>query len=328
MKTCLAMLLGLISAFYAHAVQITGLSYYPPSNPMVEVPTVNTNYYVLFRGNEVTGITNPVILRFGNGSSLFLDDLAYTPTNCMFYRVLEVPQSSPADVDGDGLNDLFELNYFGCLDALNPNDGTNDCDGDGLTNLQEANAGSNPTVSNAPPSLIINEVDYDNIGTDSNEFVEIYNAGSTTVNLTNVALAFVNGANNIEYLRYSLAAAGSLPSHQYLVVSSTNVVASGLHLYFTAAQDSVQNGAPDGIALIEGQRILDKLSYEGSMTAANVVGIGIVSLVEGTVLAGSVLDSNTTQGSLARIPDGTDTNDANTDWKFTTTPTPGQANLP
>ena len=50
-------------------------------------------------------------------------------------------------------------------------------------------------------------------------------------------------------------------------------------------------------------------------------------LVEGTVLPVDVADSNTVDGTLARIPDGTDTNNAATDWSFTTTPTPGAANV-
>jgi hypothetical protein len=33
-------------------------------------------------------------------------------------------------------------------------------------------------------------------------------------------------------------------------------------------------------------------------------------------------------GSLVRIPNGSDTDDAATDWLFTTTPTPGTANVP
>ena len=50
-------------------------------------------------------------------------------------------------------------------------------------------------------------------------------------------------------------------------------------------------------------------------------------LVEGTVLPVDVADSNTVEGTLARIPDGTDTNNAATDWSFTTTPTPGGGNV-
>ena len=49
--------------------------------------------------------------------------------------------------------------------------------------------------------------------------------------------------------------------------------------------------------------------------------------MEGTALAATVADSNTDNGSLARLPDGQDTNDAAADWRFTTTPTPGAANV-
>ena len=45
------------------------------------------------------------------------------------------------------------------------------------------------------------------------------------------------------------------------------------------------------------------------------------------MLDASVADSNTVDGSLARIPDGQDTNDANADWEFTSTKTPGAANV-
>ena len=50
-------------------------------------------------------------------------------------------------------------------------------------------------------------------------------------------------------------------------------------------------------------------------------------LVEGTMLPVDVADSNTVDGTLSRIPDGTDTDNAATDWSFTTTPTPGAANV-
>jgi len=47
-----------------------------------------------------------------------------------------------------------------------------------------------------------------------------------------------------------------------------------------------------------------------------------LGLVGGTVLSAS--DSG--DGSLARLPNGGDTNNANQDWKFTITPTPEAAN--
>ena len=89
-----------------------------------------------------------------------------------------------------------------------------------------------------------------------------------------------------------------------------------------------QNGAPDGVALVAtaAGTLLDALSYEGAITAATI-GSATFNLVEGTLLPATVADSNTVAGSLIRFPDGGDTNDAATDWRFTTTPTPGAANV-
>ena len=93
--------------------------------------------------------------------------------------------------------------------------------------------------------------------------------------------------------------------------------------------DEVQNGGPDGIALVDTNTnsLIDALSYEGSITMAEVPGIANpVSLVEGTVLIGTVLDRNDAAGALCRSPNGKDTDVANADWKFCTTLTPGSSN--
>ena len=49
-------------------------------------------------------------------------------------------------------------------------------------------------------------------------------------------------------------------------------------------------------------------------------------LVEGTVLSGSVFDTNTGTAALCRSPNGKDTDNANADWKLCTTLTAGSAN--
>jgi hypothetical protein len=65
------------------------------------------------------------------------------------------------------------------------------------------------------------------------------------------------------------------------------------------------------------------------MPAANINGFtGTRSLVEGTALSAAIADSNTIPGSLARLPDGTDNDNAAADWNFTSTPTPGAPNVP
>jgi large repetitive protein len=103
----------------------------------------------------------------------------------------------------------------------------------------------------------------------------------------------------------------------------TGTLAAGGHLDVPI---ELQNGAPDGLALIEGTSLVDALSYEGAIAAATIGG-QTYDLVEGTALAAAVEDSNTVAGSLIRNPDGKDTNDAAADWAFTTTSTRGTANV-
>jgi hypothetical protein len=157
------------------------------------------------------------------------------------------------------------------------------------------------------PKLVINEVDYDQVGTDANGFVEITNVGGAAADLANVDLVAVNGGDNAEYDRVQL----------------TSTLAAGAHLDIAI---ELQNGAPDGLALLEGTTLLDALSYEGAITAATIGG-QTYNLVEGTALAAAVEDSNTAGGSLIRNPDGKDSNDAASDWAFTTTVTRGAANV-
>ena len=166
----------------------------------------------------------------------------------------------------------------------------------------------------APPpppgaaELVLNEIDYDQVGADSGGFVEIFNAGDGPADLTDVALVLVDGGTGNEYLRRAL----------------TGTLAAGAYL---AVEVDAQNGAPDGVALIDaGGGLLDALSYEGAIEAATIGG-ATYNLVEGTLLPAATADSNTVAGSLSRIPNGSDTNDAATDWAFTATVTQGAANV-
>ena len=162
-----------------------------------------------------------------------------------------------------------------------------------------------------PPSsgLVINEIDYDQVGTDAGGFVELKNKAATAATLDGLALVLVNGGDSQEYERVALT--GSLAAGAYLVLSV-----------------EAQNGAPDGVALINATTgaLLDALSYEGEIRSAVISG-QTYDLVEGTPLAATVADSNTTDGSLSRLPDGADTNDAASNWAFTATKTPGAANV-
>ena len=190
--------------------------------------------------------------------------------------------------------------------------------------------------ASAGAGLVINEIDYDTVGSaEDAEFIEIYNGGLTPVDLTGYTVVLVNGNNNtnLTYLVVDLAPATQLAAGQYLVVGSASVVSAlpANVLKIQINNNLIQNGAPDGVALVNttAGTLVDALSYEGAMTTATVTGISTpVSLVEGTALPASVADSSTAAGSLCRTPNGSDTNNASVDWKFCATPTPGAANLP
>jgi large repetitive protein len=181
--------------------------------------------------------------------------------------------------------------------------------------------------------LVINEVDYDQVGGDTLEFVEIYNGSSSAVDFTGLVLVLVNGSNNTEYTRVDLSSAGSLASGDYLVVGTATLLAtvSGgvATIAFAAVEHNVQNGSPDALGILDTatDELLDSLSYEGSVTAGIVTGVtGTLSFVEGT--ASTAEDSNDNVGSMSRLPNGVDSDDADSDWSFTSTPTPGAPNVP
>ncbi|MDT0556509.1 lamin tail domain-containing protein, partial [Patiriisocius hiemis] len=102
-------------------------------------------------------------------------------------------------------------------------------------------------------SVFINEIHYDNSGGDLNEGVEI--AGPAGTDLTGWALELYNGSNGDLYNTVALSG----------VIDDEGASGYGA-LNFAIA--SIQNGGPDGIALIDaGSNVVQFLSYEGSFTA-------------------------------------------------------------
>ncbi len=164
--------------------------------------------------------------------------------------------------------------------------------------------------SEALPVVVLNEIDYDQVGADRGGFVELYNTGLSPADLEGLALVFVDGASGTEYRRRELS--GALAAGEYRVV-----------------QVDAQNGSPDGVALYDTryEGVVDALSYEGSIERA-FIGAFAHTLVEGSPLPEDAADSNSVTGSVARLPNGSDTDDAATDRAFTATVTPGTANVP
>lgn len=179
--------------------------------------------------------------------------------------------------------------------------------------------------------LVINEIDYDQPGSDDFEFVEIFNAGSTYIPLEDVALVFINGANNSEYRREELLLAGGIFPGQYVLVCNgslnPSIASAATVLNFSGFNNNIQNGSPDGIALINfgNNTVLDTVSYEGGITTANIIGLGVINLVQGTPIPLAVADDNTGNVSLSCLPNGAGSGNDSADWGMAV-PTPGAAN--
>ena len=113
-------------------------------------------------------------------------------------------------------------------------------------------------------SVFINEIHYDNTGTDAGEAIEI--AGPAGTNLSGWSIVLYNGANGLMYDTDALA--GTIPNQQagFGTVSLSYPV------------NGIQNGSPDGIALVNGTTVVQFLSYEGAFTALDGPANGMLSV--------------------------------------------------
>ncbi len=122
-------------------------------------------------------------------------------------------------------------------------------------------------------NVFINEFHYDNDGTDSGEAIEI--AGLAGTDLTGWDLVLYNGTGGTVYNTRSLS--GIIPDQQdgFGTIS------------FSYPVNGIQNGAPDGIALIgSNDAVVQFLSYEGSFTAVGDPADGMVSTEIGVAETG------------------------------------------
>ncbi|MEJ7568891.1 MAG: lamin tail domain-containing protein [Gaiellaceae bacterium] len=219
----------------------------------------------------------------------------------------------PAGAAGASLTSIGQLNGVACTTAAGGSGTVSVATAAGGAISLACTATTTPPPPPPPPpagrTIVINEIDYDQVGADGGGFVELRNNGAAAADLSGLAVVLVDGSDGLEYDREALT--GELAAGGYLAVAI-----------------EPQNGAPDGVALVDTATgaVLDALSYEGEIVAAQI-GTATVSLVEGTALAASVADSNAVAGSLIRNPDGRDTNNAASDWAFTTTTTRGAANV-
>jgi len=167
------------------------------------------------------------------------------------------------------------------------------------------------------PELVLNEMDYDQSGTDMAEFIEIKNIGSTTVNLDPFAVELVNGSGGGAVIDDTIDLPDvDLGAGEYFVICANAATTINCDLDVAPDQNLIQNGAPDAVALVQGSTIIDAVSYEGDTGAPYTEGSG----------SGLEDDSGINFSGISRFPDGADTDMNNVDLSPRCI-TPGSENM-
>ncbi|QBR91447.1 ExeM/NucH family extracellular endonuclease [Nocardioides euryhalodurans] len=122
-------------------------------------------------------------------------------------------------------------------------------------------------VPGAGSAVFVNEIHYDNDGTDAGEFIEIANPAGA--DLTGWSVVLYNGSNGATYDTDALSGTGQVQALTY-------------------AANGIQNGSPDAVALVDAAgSVVQLLSYEGTLTATNGPAAGQTSTDIGLSEAGS-----------------------------------------
>ncbi|MFH1843323.1 MAG: endonuclease [bacterium] len=128
---------------------------------------------------------------------------------------------------------------------------------------QSGEVSATPQGGQPPATVWINEFHYDNDGSDKNEFVEV--AGPAGTSLAGWSVLGYNGAD------------GSI----YDTVTLTGTFADQEGGFGTLAFEftGMQNGSPDGLALVDDQgAVVEFLSYEGAIVATGGPAAGMTSV--------------------------------------------------
>ena len=125
----------------------------------------------------------------------------------------------------------------------------------------DLNAGPEPEPVNS--TVFINEIHYDNSGGDTGEAIEI--AAPVGTNLSEYSIVLYNGSGNSPY--------NTIELDGYI----TNLQNGYGVSVITFPANGIQNGSPDGIALVKGEEVIQFISYEGTMTAEAGPAAGVTS---------------------------------------------------
>ena len=209
---------------------------------------------------------------------------------------------------GPSLPSLESLNGVGCHLAAAPGTATLTYDAGGIATLKCV-----PTSGGSSAQIRVNELMTGSTGAASNEFVELFNAGSSAADVGGFKVAYRSSAGTSDITLVTIPAGTSIPAGGFYLLAGSGYL--GSHAADQSFSTSLASTG-GGIAVRDsGGAILDSVGY-GDTTNAFV-----------EAHATTAPPTTTAPGSSSgRIPDGHDTNDNAADFSVSSTPSPGAAN--
>jgi hypothetical protein len=190
----------------------------------------------------------------------------------------------------------------------------------------------NTAITRSQPGggMIINEVDSDQVGTDTLEFVELYDGGIGNVPLDGYVVVFYNGSDDLSYAAFDLDGVATSASGFFTLGNSA---VPGVDLTF--ANGRLQNG-PDAVALFAANasdfpngtplttaNLIDAITYNNGTS----IDTGLLALLNPGQLQVNENSAGTgTTVSMQRIPNGLG-GERNTNTYLVLLPTPDGPNL-
>jgi predicted extracellular nuclease len=156
----------------------------------------------------------------------------------------------------------------------------------------------------ASSTLVVNEIDYDQPGTDASEFVEIKNVSGAPIDLSGHTVRLVNGTGGGASIYQTIALpSATVEAGGYYVVCANAATVANCDLDVAPDTNLIQNGAPDAVAIAFAATVVDAVSYEGNTGAPYSEGSG----------TGLEDDPDDVAHGISRLPDGADTDQNNVD---------------
>ena len=219
-----------------------------------------------------------------------------------------VGPAGPAGPAGPSLPSLESLNGVGCHLAGAPGTATLTYDASGIATLKCV-----PSIGGSVAQIRVNEFMTGSTGAASNEFVELFNAGSSTADVGGFKVAYRSSAGTSDTTLATIPAGTTLPAGGFYLLAGSGYLGShAADQSFSASLASTGGGL--AVRDTTGT-ILDSVGY-GDTTNA------FVEAHPATAPPTSAAPGS----SSDRAPDGHDTNDNAADFSVSATPSPGAAN--